>query len=234
MSDNLIQLKNFIKLYLKSTPVNKLNSMTDVNYKVFSLKKGLPVTLVRTSNLLKEIYPLKSLYPFFEKHEYFWMIPITCPSHKFIGFVIRGFREKEYRTIFDFGNIPPLFGWEDFREFKLNSPIVLCEGVKDAIYLKSIYPYTLALNTSNITSVNMEILSSVTDKIVLVYDNDYTGIRSCKVDRESLINKGIQCDFVVPTHKDCAEFIENTIGESEFISKLKRTLKNLGGNVGTN
>lgn len=222
-------LEEFIKLYMKSVPVSKLGTMDDINYKTFILKKGLPVTLVQTSKCVRELYPLKSFYGFFEKHPYFWMIPIANPSLRLNGFIIRGFAEKEYRTIFDYGNLPPMFGFEDFKDFKLDKPLIICEGVKDSIYLKTLYPYVLALNTSNITSANLEILSLITNKIIIAYDNDKTGISCSKVDRETLLSKGIMCETVVPRHKDCAEFVGNKQGESEFVDSVNRTLRLLGG-----
>ena len=203
--------------------------MADVNYKTFLNKKGLPVTLVKTSKVIKDIYPLKSLYDFFKTHPYFWMIPIATPTDKVVGFILRGFHKKEYRTVFDHPNLAPLFGFEDFKDFKTNKPVILCEGAKDAIYLKSIYPYVLSLNTSSITNVNLEIISKLTDKLILCYDNDSVGIKSSKEDCQLLKSKFFACECITPTHKDCAEFISDKFGEDSFVDNLKYKINILGG-----
>lgn len=222
-------------------PINNLKTCVgmdnDVNYKIFSMKRGLPVTLVRTKDRIKEIYPIRNLYSFFEKHPCFWMIPVSTPRHKIIGFIIRGFSNKEYRIIFDYRNLAPVFGWEDFKNYKLDAPILLCEGAKDAIYLKMLYPYTLSLNTSGISTSNLEILKNLTNKVILSYDNDDTGIKSSSSDKELLTQNGIECDILLPKHtsskyKDCADFLEDNMYEEEYKNSLKFFLKMLGGNSG--
>lgn len=221
-------LENFLKLYLKSTPISKL-SYNDSNFNVFSLKKGLPITLVETKKFINELYEIKSHYSFFQTHRFFWMIPLATPNKKIIGFILRGRDKKEYRIIFDDSGLPPMFGWESFRDFPLNKPIILCEGSKDAMCLQSIYPYSLSLNTSNITSVNMEILKSLTNKLVLCYDNDDTGIKSSKFDRDSLVSNGFICETIKPEFKDIATYFERNENTEHFRYKLSSVINLLGG-----
>jgi DNA primase len=162
------------------------------------------------------------------------MVPIATPSLKIVGFILRGTSTKEYRTVFDYVDIPPMFGFEDFKDFKTNKPIILCEGVKDAIYLKTHYKHTLSLNTSSISVINLEILSKLTNYLILAYDNDSVGVASSLDDRDMLIKNGFTCEIITPTQKDCAEFIENKTGENDFIYSLRQKLKYLGGEYGIN
>ena len=131
-------------------------------------------------NSLKHMQSLRSFHKFFQDNRYFWMIPIATLSKKIVGFVLRSYEgKKSYRTVYDYSNkIAPMFGWESFESFNLDSPIILCEGVKDAIYLQQYYPFVLSLNTSNITSLNLEIIKNLSDKVILCYDNDDVGEKS--------------------------------------------------------
>lgn len=231
-------LKEFLDIYNKSKPISSFEEMNDLNYFIFSKKSGLPAVLVETRKVVKELRPLKSFYRFFEnnKNPYFWMVPIATPTKKIVGFIIRSFYDKYYMTIFEKGSISPLFGWEDFKNFKLNSPIVLCEGVKDAIFLKQHYPYVLSLNTSEITSINLELLRKITDKIVLCYDNDDTGILSSKSDCKNLkTDNKFSCEIVLPKIKngDCADYfkLENNSSLNDFLYDFKFCVKKLGGNI---
>jgi len=222
-------LENFVKLYLGGKSVHEIRELEDSNYKIFTKKLGLPVKILATSKCLEGIYPLKSFYEFFQNNPYFWMVPLATPNKKIIGFVLRGYNAHDYRTVFDFESLPPVFGFEEFSDFKQGNPIVLCEGVKDSIWIKQFYPYVLSLNTSNITTSNLQVLSKLTDKIILSYDNDETGKSSTRSDMKLLKDNGFVCDYVVPTHKDCAEYIDNSYGVDNYVLALEGKLKLFGG-----
>jgi hypothetical protein len=231
-------LKELLGIYKKSKSVSWEN-MNDLNQFIFSKKQGLPVVLVETRKVLKELRPIRQpLESFFGygKNPYFWMIPIATPSKKIVGFIIRSFYDKYYMTLFEKDDISPMFGWEDFSNFKLNSPVVLCEGVKDAIFLKQYYPYVLSLNTSEITSLNLEIIKKLTGKIILCYDNDSTGIPSAKSDHRLLtLDNKMSCEIVLPLIKngDCADYFKacNRSGISDFVYNLKYNIDKLGGSI---
>lgn len=240
-------LEDFIKLYKHSIPVCGLVPETNENYTCFQLKKGLPVGLVFVKDTIKYQYPIKSFWKYFEENPCFWMIPLATPSKKIIGFVLRSYDKKEYRTIFDYkNNIPPIFGWEDFSDFDYTKPVIICEGVKDAIWLKQYYKYCLALNGSEITISNLEIFKNTVSKIIFCYDNDEDKIDN--VGKKS-VNKEenrihrilttstdwhVQHKVVTPAHKDCAMFLSNPSGLNIFLDKLKFAIEDLGGIYETN
>lgn len=227
-------LQNFIRLYQNSIDINNLKEIKDVNYRCFLKKKGFPVSLVKTKDKsnLKEMQSLTIFHKFFRDNKHFWMVPITTISSKIVGFILRGYEFKNYRMVYDFQNkISPMFGWECFNNFNLDEPIILTEGVKDTIYLQQFYPYVLSLNTSGITSLNLEILKNLSDKIILCYDNDDTGNKSLKSDKSLLKNKNISFDVLKPPLKDCAELLENKKEEETFLSNMKIKLKLFGGNL---
>ena len=213
--------------------INNIKPINDVNYNCFLNKKGLPVVLVKTGNKnsLKHMQSLRSFHKFFQDNRYFWMIPIATLSKKIVGFVLRSYEgKKSYRTVYDYSNkIAPMFGWENFESFNLDSPIILCEGVKDAIYLQQYYPFVLSLNTSNITSLNLEIIKNLSDKVILCYDNDDVGEKSTIIDKKTLEENKLSVDILKPILKDCAEFFENNKEEEGFLSNMKFKLKLFGG-----
>jgi len=231
-------LGGFIKLYSHAIPINKLVPESNENFKCFSLKSGLPVGLVIVRDTISYQYPLKSFWKFFEENPYFWMIPMTTPTNKLIGFVLRGYHQKEYRTVFNYGeNIPPVFGWEDFSDFSYNKPVVVCEGIKDAIWLKQYYKYTIALNGSSITNANLAIFKNMFSNVILCYDNDSaqnnTGEKSSIRDKKILEKLDINCRVIVPKHKDCAMFLEDSNGLEDFLNTFKKNIEIMGGFYGT-
>ena len=228
---------------MNSKPISTLAPEENENFKCFSLKGGLPVGLVVVKDTLKYQYPIKTFWKYFEANPHFWMIPLATPSKKIIGFVLRGYNQKEYRTIFDYeDNIPPIFGWEDFYNFSYDMPVVICEGVKDAIWLKQYYKYTLSLNGSEITTSNLEIFKSMFSKIILCYDNDKeennVGRKSTNKEENRIAtiltslkerDWHVEHKVITPEHKDCAMFLSDPRGLANFLSKLEKSIKDLGG-----
>ena len=235
-------LKDFIKLYKNSIPISGLVPEENENFKCFQLKTGLPVSMVIVKDTIKYQYPIKTFWKYFEENPCFWMIPLATPSKKIIGFVLRGYDQKEYRTVFNYkDSVPPIFGWEDFSDFSYDKPVVICEGVKDAIWLKQYYKYCLALNGSEITTSNLEIFKNVISKIVLCYDNDKdkeknVGKKSTNKEENRIhmilttsTDWHVQHKVITPEHKDCAMFLDNSLGLDKFLNKLKFAIEDLGG-----
>lgn len=83
----------------------------------------------------------------------------------------------EFSTlIYNLGNFP--------KDFKYGTPILVVEGNIDCdVAVKELYPYTVAALTSNLTKNQIEILSHLTNNIILALDNDEAGdegyIRTC-------------------------------------------------------
>jgi DNA primase len=204
--------------------------LSDLNYLLFLKKSGLDVKLIFVSEQLEFLQPIKNHYGFFQNHPCIWMIPISTPNKKILGFILRGYENKEYRIIFNHDGVSPMYGWEDFKNYN-EEPIILTEGMKDAIWIKQYYPYVLSLNTSNITQSNLEILKKVTNKLLLIYDNDETGIPSVKKDVKMLSEYNFNCDYILPDGKDCAEYFEKNIDSYTFLNNMDFKLKKLGGKL---
>ena len=123
----------------------------------------------------------------------------------------------------------------DYDSHKKCYPIIVCEGCKDCLTLKKIYPYVVANNTSSM-GLNKIILRNITNKFLLVYDNDEAGINGMNRDKEALRDIGSYVDTVqIPDgYKDCTDCFINTktleYNKEDFIKlskQIKRKLKAL-------
>lgn len=63
------------------------------------------------------------------------------------------------------------------NNFKYGTPLLLVEGHLDRDVMATIYPYTLGIMTSHLSKSQIELLTSLTDKFMLMFDNDEAGIK---------------------------------------------------------
>lgn len=74
----------------------------------------------------------------------------------------------EFTNLFyNLGNLP--------EDFTYGTPIIVCEGNLDTDYMSQFYPYTLGALTANLTTVQIQILTHLTNHIILAFDNDEAG-----------------------------------------------------------
>ena len=59
--------------------------------------------------------------------------------------------------------------------FKYGDWVIIVEGLYDADVLRSIYPNVLAMQTSNVNSLQREILLSMSNKFIVAFDSDTAG-----------------------------------------------------------
>ena len=91
----------------------------------------------------------------------------------------------------------------------------MTEGTKDCIILQQYYPFVLALLTAGITITNLHILRALTNKVILAYDRDSSGLDSTKRDIKLLQDKGFQVQMLKPHKKDFGE----DYNDSEYLQK---------------
>ena len=72
------------------------------------------------------------------------------------------------------------------EDFKYGTPIIITEGNLDCDYIKTIYPNALATLTSTLTTSQITILTHLTNKIILAFDNDEAGERGFYSSRKKL------------------------------------------------
>ena len=109
------------------------------------------------------------------------------------------------------------------KDFRYGTPLLLVEGHLDKDMMQSIYPNTLGIMTSHLSKSQTEILKYLTDKFILMLDNDDAGREGQKYAKNQLKGNKIlelQHDFRlkdagdlakldITNHTLCEEIIEN-------------------------
>lgn len=92
---------------------------------------------------------------------------------KLVSIVFRSVMEKAFM---DYSAFYSLYGYDMISEdFKYGDYLVITEGLYDADAFRKIYPNTVAMLTSNITTMQAEILKTMTDKFIIAFDSDDAG-----------------------------------------------------------
>lgn len=92
-------------------------------------------------------------------------------------------------------------------------PIVVVEGTVDADVLASVEPNTVACLTSGLSRVNMEIITMLTNHVILAYDNDETGQKAVRRDSYLLRERGIRVSTLKHPlgHKDPGDVAQDML-----------------------
>lgn len=123
--------------------------------------------------------------------------------------VIRSLKEKRFLTLntgintpFGTGTLPPNRSFRD--------PIVIVEGVADMYALRRIEPSTVCTLTSALSSTQLQVVTKMTQTVILAYDNDDTGRRSTNRDTRRLTERGVNVLTLrhPPSRKDPGEMLE--------------------------
>ena len=238
MTGEKSNFNNFVRLYEESSSIKCLKPLKNQTYKVLMSAK-VDIRVIDRNDLFKFLTkPERTKLDHFtvdsngRSHRYFYAIPVQAPNGNYVGFIYRTILDKSYASIYRPFNdntkkIPYLFGFfGDFKNFYRHTtcmPILVCEGAKDAIVLKKMYPYTVSCNTSSL-GINTHILANITDKVLLAYDNDPTGAEKIKQDKKTLVKLGCSVDSLqyADGFKDAADYVSHP----QEISDLRQQIKN--------
>ena len=113
----------------------------------------------------------------------FYMIPLRNVHNNIFGFVCRDIDKKKFYNILLDEKYPLVFGLEQMKSFEFNKTIILCEGIKDILVVRRLYPYSLAYLTSEPSDTLWDYLSHITNRIIFFPDKDYAGMRFVKDER---------------------------------------------------
>lgn len=232
MAEDTIYLKQFINLYNKCKPVEDLK-LTNEESLIYRLKtNGDSIRMGSTKKLLKYIPDKESMYSFWRKNKYFWIIPLETTEHNVYGYMLRGVKDKNY-SVFKLDESPSvLFGLYDLEDFNINRDyIILTEGVKDCLVMKQIYKYVLSVNTAGITNKSYNILRALTNKFILIYDNDEAGSEAIFKDINKLSEEGCIVHKVSLRFKDPGKYINHPNELQILNSNIQQLLKGSTTNV---
>lgn len=115
-------------------------------------------------------------------------------------------------------------------DFKFGDPVILVEGLMDCDVIKQFYPNTMAVLTSSLTRNQVATLTRLTDRVILMLDNDEAGKKGTVASEKSLKNK---CMVQVFQHhsrlKDAGDIIKleiNNDPDYNFIVQYYKTCIN--------
>ena len=188
----------------ETSGVHKLKPRTgDEEYEAFRTCKMLAPAVVSTKIHHHKLPAHPPLYKFFNANKLFWIIPCATPDGVPYGFVLRAFKvgdPKHKFFCYSVSNTPKLcYGWSDFGDFPVgsNTPIILTEGIKDALFLKRFYPYTIAVTgTSGVNSFLARNLRHLTQRVVVAFDGDAAGTKGSRRAVDLLAREGISSTVV--------------------------------------
>ena len=242
-------IENYINLYNEgSNIVTGMEPLQNETYRVLTLS-NTDIRIIDRDKVYSKLVRLKKIEHFLGGNKYFYMIPVQTVKGTIVGFISRrvideptnyNYKDGRYHTYnSDKGvylkRVSPMYGfYKDFENFDRDSrngakPIVVCEGLKDCIYLKQFYPYVLSINTSTLGYKLPMVLRNLTDKLIFVSDNDDTGIKSYFKDRYN----ARKLDFYVSKVnldddiKDPASYISYPELENKFKQRFLRTIEYL-------
>lgn len=232
-----LNIEDYNKLYKSGLYLNQIKPLNNQTYTVFS-KNNPKVKIVNRKEVYKSPYSFWKIKNFINENEFFYMIPVETIRETTVGYIIRGVFTSDYCTISRVFTDPKnqvrlMYGFDKrFSKYDEGSkcyPIIVCEGCKDCISLKKIYPYVVANNTSSM-GLNAYILRNISDKFLLAYDNDSAGEEGTKKDKKVLRNLGAFVDNIkLPEGvKDCTDYIYTKNGyfrDKNFLDLKKQIVK---------
>lgn len=233
MENQKVNIQEYIDLYNKSIPITNIKPLEGQTFKIFKLS-GTDIRIGNRNLVYEDSNAFQKIKYFILKNEYFYMVPMTTVKGTIVGFIIRGVFTSDYSTITKSfsgfqSQVPIMYGFDrQFAEYdkgKKCYPIVVCEGCKDAMTLKKMYPYVLSNNTSSM-GTNANILRNISNKFLLAYDNDKAGEDGMNKDKDILRAMGAYVDSIkLPEGvKDCTDYIINPVTcelSKENFSKLR-------------
>ncbi len=128
-----------------------------------------------------------------------------------IGNIVRGrcisvlLRSVKQKAFIDVGYSKGVFyGIGQLGEnFKYGTPIVVVEGIADCDALKEIYPAVIAVKSSSLSLLQVSLLASLTNKVIIALDNDTAGEKGARLAEGRLHKLGVHTMTIKhPREKD--------------------------------
>ena len=102
------------------------------------------------------------------------------------------------------------------QSFKYGDPIILVEGLLDCDVIKQYYPNTLAVLTAGLTKNQTAVITRLTNKVILMFDNDDAGLKGTKLSEQAIKDK---CEVHIFKHhhkcKDPGDIISLELSKDE-------------------
>ena len=147
------------------------------------------------------------------------VLAIANIINKQVPFVqFRSLKKKEFSVYGSQSSLLYDLGFLD-KNFKYGDTLVIVEGNSDADAMKGIYNNTVATCTAGLTSRQLEIVSYLTNRVILAYDNDKAGRGAYKRDSKLLKEKGldVRCLCQYQGFKDVGDLMQSKFEGDERI-----------------
>ena len=228
-------LSTYINLYNTGLPIKNFPPVNNQTYKVLSMSSVDIRVINRKENYnILVSHSISDDIKVFLRHsgDFFYMIPVQTPNKTIVGFIFRSVYGRRYHTYYRRFNklenkLSFMFGfYKDFENWERLSktyPIIICEGLKDCILLKKMYPYVLSNNGASL-GTNIYVLRNLTNKFILVYDNDQTGKINNEVDKQKLQSLGCFVDIMEYDNVDGVKDLSDCIKDVRLLKSFKKRL----------
>lgn len=232
--ETMYLLDRFKDLYDQAIDVREVKPFDCSEYRAFKHYTGSPIKLVYSKTHMDLFPNFPPFFKFYGENDHFWMIPCEIPTkdpnkNKIFGFVLRAFSDSGTRKYMNFhvgDTFPLIFGLQDFRDFKLGSPIVLNEGVKDNLFVKQYYKYSISCLTNSININVLNMLMNITENFVVAFDTDSRGAKGSKKLIKIIQKNGGSATPMYTTYsvKDWGEFFDVGMNEETLKDHMKSML----------
>lgn len=119
------------------------------------------------------------------------------------------FRSLSTKAFMDYSIFYTAYGFNLMRDdFRYGDPVILTEGIYDADSVRPLFQDVLAMLTSNITIGQAEVLKTLTDNFIVLFDSDEAGMSGYKTAMRRLLGSKVQMIQVFKGDKDVGEMEE--------------------------
>lgn len=203
------------------------------NYKMFTLSSFLPEYKRYNEELKSGDIPCLIIDHIAENGEVL-CIGNPLPNNQSETLIFRDIKEKKFLTVGNMRNLP--YNYCNLsNNFKYGDLLVIVEGMKDCDSLRNVYPNVIANMRASLSGFGRELVKTLTNNFLLLYDKDETGDKSVIKDSKYLIESGNRVNgfnnfnyYQIKNYlrhplgvKDCGEITDlaykNKSFESEFL-----------------
>ncbi len=147
------------------------------------------------------------------------------------------FRSLNKKAFIDYGTTKGVFyGIGTLSpNFRYGDPIVVVEGVADRDVLSKIYPNVVATKSSSLSMLQIELLASLTNRVILALDQDDPGRHGCRLALSRLRKKHLRAYILDhPDVKDPGTIYDYLVAKNKdkvkelflsYSSKIKEAMK---------
>ena len=177
--------------FRSARPIEESDRKYRTKYINFELEYHYGYRIITNGSIVKNGWLSESKLPkyivdFINEHGEVLLMPSIYNGYV-VGVVLRSLKKKAFLvyghpTLYGLGRLHP--------NFTYGMPIVVCEGAIDCDIISRIYPNSVAMLTSALSTLQKELLKRLTNNIILLYDNDERGRQNTRMDYYNLKKMG--------------------------------------------